>query len=608
MSAPSHPVDGERRVSLLQVLGRGGFGAVYLADLHSRDGFVQRVAVKILNARMTESADIAARQRDEARLLARLNHDHIVKVFDLTEVQNRPSVIMEYVEGVDLGQLVREAPLPTKVALQAIGQAASALHAAWESPDPQSGNPLRVVHRDIKPSNLLLSRHGNLKVLDFGIARGDFDREGATGSVQFGTSRFMAPEQWLYQAVSNKVDVYALGVTLVELLAGAALERAPLDPERFRLHMDAAIYAVVAADLPQATKQQLADLCTQMLAYDPADRPSAAEVRETAMAIVEDLSGEGLVRYARRTVPPLLQRQDEDTETDPLLTPANESRSTLADAGISVRRLTPLPDPASFTPSAAAEPTFAWRSPDGRDSRVPVVEEPNLTAFIHNPAIASPPDRESDSSRPRPWWGIATVLVALFLGTTILWAAYQLRNPEQPLPAPEPTAVNEEPTPRDPPTPTQAPQPEVKEPPPTTEASPPAKTPAAPDPRPTGAPQPAPPPVAPAPKPAPTPEPAPETSEPSESLPTPSAPDAAALPGTGGTPVTLTSTPIGASVTVDGRTLPSSTPVTLSLPRGSHTIVITKEGQSCTKTISVNAFSARTFRCNLANQTMQTLR
>ena len=575
MSA-SHPIGDNRQVEFLEVLGRGGFGAVYLADLHGRDGFVQRVAVKVLNAQMSESADIAARQRDEARLLARLNHDHIVKVFDLTEVWERPSVIMEYVEGVDLGLLVREGPLPTKVALQAISQASSALHAAWESPDPRTGQPLRVVHRDIKPSNLLLSRHGGLKVLDFGIARGDFDREGATGSVQFGTSRFMAPEQWLYRAVSDKVDVYALGVTFIELLAGAALERAPLDPERFATHMGAAVRAVVDPQLPAHIRTGLSRLCTRMLAFEPRDRPSAAEVHELSLALADELGGEGLGRYARRVVPPIVTERRANVEPDPLLSKPPDTWADSATPALTpihnLEAVTPADDRAPTLPFAGEtplDPTHVEPEPPPPVPRGPAVvgavigffgllavagliysiaiptpapvEPPPLTRTTRAPAEAPPPEAPPPEAPPP-----------------------EAPPPEAPV---EPTSKPPEPTP----TRARPPKPSAEAP----VEAPPEQPPA----------EPAPPPVEAAPPAAPPPD---------------DTPAAIAL--------TFTSSPIGARVTVGSRTLPGTTPIQVSLPRGRHTLRIEKDGQACADTVSISPLSARTFRCDLSSSSLRALR
>ena len=183
-----------RSIRFIETIGKGGFGAVYLAEVQGRGGFTQRLAVKVLSEELSGSADVAARHRDEARLLGLLNHDQIVKVFDMVELAGRPALLMEYVEGADCGALMRQGPLPPRAAFEIAQAVASALHFGWSTVDPASDRPLQVVHRDIKPANLLISRHGGVKVLDFGIARGDFDREGRTESVQFGTARYMAPE------------------------------------------------------------------------------------------------------------------------------------------------------------------------------------------------------------------------------------------------------------------------------------------------------------------------------------------------------------------------------------------------------------------------------
>ncbi|MCK6507507.1 serine/threonine protein kinase, partial [Myxococcota bacterium] len=337
-----------RRIELIQTLGQGGFGAVYLADVHGRDDFVQRLAVKVLSAEMSAEPDIAARQRDEARLLARLNHDHIVRVVDLTELDGRPAVLMEYVEGVDAGELLRRGPLPVKAALQIAAATASALDAAWSSVGPRTGQPLRVIHRDIKPANLLVSRHGGVKVLDFGIARAEFDREGRTGSVQFGTARFMAPEQWLYGQASHKVDVYALGVSLVELLTGMHMERAPLQEEAFAAHVAAVRRAVGQEDWGPGLRAGIDSLLAAMLSFAPEDRPDAAEVHERLAWLVDQSPGEGLARWARQVVPELLAARLRAQADLPLpsLSPARPAAPAPATAA---------PDPTRvLTPSQAA--------------------------------------------------------------------------------------------------------------------------------------------------------------------------------------------------------------------------------------------------------------
>lgn len=293
----------------MEALGKGGFGAVYLADVHSRDNFAQRVAVKVLNEDLGDNRDVVGRQRDEARLLAQLNHDHIVKVFDLIEIEGRPAVFMEYVPGVDAHRLLKRGPFPARAALEVIAATASALDAAANTVSPFTGRALNVIHRDIKPANLLVSKHGTVKVLDFGIARADFDREGQTRSVRFGTARYMAPEQWHETRLSGAVDVFALGITLIELLSGRAAVRLPLRADLFAAKRDEQIAALCDPRWGRIWWRQVSSLLGTMLAFDAEDRPSPEQVHDRCVELSESIGGESLRRYARSHVPALIEDQ-----------------------------------------------------------------------------------------------------------------------------------------------------------------------------------------------------------------------------------------------------------------------------------------------------------
>jgi serine/threonine-protein kinase len=283
--------------------------------------------VKLLSEEVSEHPDLVARQRDEARLLAQLNHDHIVKVMDLTEIGGRPAILMEYVDGIDANHLYKRVPFPLRAALEAIAAAASALAAAYGTVSPRTGSPLHAIHRDIKPSNLLVSAHGGLKVLDFGVARANFDREGATESVQFGTPRFMAPEQWLRGDVGPEVDVYALALTFLSLATGREHERLPLDPLRYQ-----EAKSHLLAELP--AQPPLVDVVDRMLAYEPRRRPSAAQVHDIFSALAEQTQGESLAKFARRVVPSLVAERRERWASDSLRISARTRRTSLRSTAI----------------------------------------------------------------------------------------------------------------------------------------------------------------------------------------------------------------------------------------------------------------------------------
>ncbi|MCB9793469.1 MAG: serine/threonine protein kinase [Alphaproteobacteria bacterium] len=315
--------NGRRQIKMIKPLGKGGFGAVYLADVRTPEGLIQRMAVKILHEEFANDQAIAARARDEARLMSQLNHDHVVKVHALTRIGGRAAVLMEYVEGIDCSALLGAAEaaggqgLPLTVAAGIVERAASALHAAWHRASPQTGQPLRVVHRDIKPSNLLVSVAGAVKVMDFGVARGDFEREAATESVQYGTHRYMAPERWLYGEAGPESDVYSLGVTFWELLTGGRFERLPLVESSFITRREAQLDPLSA--LPQLDAEAapaVRELLTDMLAFDPKERASAHAVEERLATLLEDARGPSLRRYARQIIPPLVQARERSLAQD----------------------------------------------------------------------------------------------------------------------------------------------------------------------------------------------------------------------------------------------------------------------------------------------------
>ncbi len=209
---------------ILAKLGQGGMGAVYQAR-HSRLDKV--VAIKILSAQVTQQADAVIRFEREMRAVGKLSHPHIVQAFDAGEIDGTHYLAMEYVEGVDLQQLVKDrGPLPVSDACQAIRQAALALAAAHGA---------GLVHRDIKPSNLLMDKDGQVKLLDLGLALLSEDTGAAveltTSGQAFGTPDYMAPEQWEDAHTADaRTDLYALGCTLYHLLVG----RPPYATERYR--------------------------------------------------------------------------------------------------------------------------------------------------------------------------------------------------------------------------------------------------------------------------------------------------------------------------------------------------------------------------------------
>ncbi|MBW2257091.1 MAG: serine/threonine protein kinase, partial [Deltaproteobacteria bacterium] len=263
-----------RRYRVRDVLGTGAFGTVYRADALGSGNFIRPVAVKILHRQLASEEPLVQRLRDEARMLAQLKHRAIVRVDDLVQMEGSWAIVMELVDGVDLQRISAYRPLPPGPAAEVIQEVASALRVAFEQQDEQ-GNPLRLLHRDIKPSNLALTATGEVRVLDFGIARADIPgRESQTRSVLLGTPAYMAPECF-DDGPGHVADVFALGATFFELLTGHMLGRTSVDPERHEARITESMgeLPVDVADHPE-----LMALLRSMLAYREAERPTAREV------------------------------------------------------------------------------------------------------------------------------------------------------------------------------------------------------------------------------------------------------------------------------------------------------------------------------------------
>jgi predicted Ser/Thr protein kinase len=198
---------------ILELIGQGGMGSVYKARQSSLD---RLVAIKVLPSDAGKDPTFAERFNREARVLARLSHPNIVAIHDVGKAGDLFYFVMEYVDGVNLRQVMRDGQLRPEQALQIVPQICDALQYAHEE---------GVVHRDIKPENILLDRKGRVKIADFGLAKllgrdkGNFT---LTGSQQImGTLYYMAPEQVERPLeVDHRADIYSLGVVFYEMLTG----------------------------------------------------------------------------------------------------------------------------------------------------------------------------------------------------------------------------------------------------------------------------------------------------------------------------------------------------------------------------------------------------
>ena len=305
---PRPTASGGRRFFLQRTLGEGAFGVVYLADMEGQGGFRRQVALKVLNANWDPASDAGRRLRDEARLLGRLQHRHIVRVDDLVQLDGRWALVMEYIDGADLEVVytlckAQSRVLPARAVAEVGLAVAAALGAAWTAPGPDQ-QPLRVIHRDIKPSNVRVSGKGDIKVLDFGVARAEFEgREAKTERVRYGSLGYMSPERLLGEPELPGGDVYALGVLIFELLTLDTYGRAELAAEKQAEQIERAD-ALLAMALG-SHGEGLRALVRRCLAYKVDDRPSPMELESALRGCLKDLPGDDIHTFVLDTFPAL---------------------------------------------------------------------------------------------------------------------------------------------------------------------------------------------------------------------------------------------------------------------------------------------------------------
>ena len=253
----------DRRYEVLEALGSGGMADVFLAhdEVLDRD-----VALKVLNRRFSGDAQFVERFRREARSAATLSHPNVVPIYDRGEAEDGACYIsMEYLPGGTLKErITRDAPMDPKVVSETAGQIAEALQAAHEG---------GVIHRDVKPQNVLVTRAGDVKVGDFGIARAESSGT-MTGEEVLGTAAYMSPEQASGRPVDPRSDLYSLGVVMYEMLTGVL---------PFAANGSVSVAMKHANETPASPKSRnpdvpdaIDDLVVRLLSKDPDDRPPSA--------------------------------------------------------------------------------------------------------------------------------------------------------------------------------------------------------------------------------------------------------------------------------------------------------------------------------------------
>ncbi len=324
-------------------IGAGGMATVYRAYQASMD---RHVAIKVIRSAILHDATLRERFRREARLIARLEHPHLLPVYDFDGDHDPPYIVMRFLEGGTLKQILAQGELPQAEILYTLRQVASALDYAHRQ---------GVVHRDLKPSNIMIDKEGNAFVTDFGIARASENPEQLTdaGNV-IGTPSYMAPEQ--ARGVSDldgAADRYALGVIVFELLTGALpfhgegslavlmaqLHETPPNPSSIRPTLPAAVDTVLLKALAKdraeryPTTEAFVAALTDALRVKSASAPAHLQSVTQTLSLAQLQEMEAKSKKAKRETPSAVTPTEQQRQMTAVYFDVSEMAASLYNAG-----------------------------------------------------------------------------------------------------------------------------------------------------------------------------------------------------------------------------------------------------------------------------------
>jgi serine/threonine-protein kinase len=268
----------QQRYRVIEKIASGGMAEVFRAESAGLEGFKKVVAIKRVLPHLSEKKKFIGMFLDEARLSAHLSHSNCVQVFDIGVGDNTYFIVMEYVDGCDLKQIIEHkrkqgGPMPLAESLFVCTRLCEGLAYAHGARD-LAGHPLGIVHRDMSPPNVLITRNGEVKIVDFGLAKANSQLERSEPGIIKGKFSYLAPEAALGQEVDGRADIFAVGIILWEMLAGRRLFLGDTDLETVR-QVQAARVPSLRGVHPEASND-LETVLAGALARDPNDRYQSA--------------------------------------------------------------------------------------------------------------------------------------------------------------------------------------------------------------------------------------------------------------------------------------------------------------------------------------------
>jgi serine/threonine-protein kinase len=414
---------------MLAELGHGGMADVFLAVAQGPEGlgFTKLVVIKRLRENLADDPEFIAMLVDEARIAARLNHPNAVQTYEISQVGSDYFIAMEYLDGQPLNRIENRGKrenkqIPLAYAISILADVCAGLHHAHELLN-YDGTPLGVVHRDVSPHNVFVTYDGQVKVVDFGIAKAiGRASETKSGTVK-GKVVYMAPEQASGQSVDRRADIFSVGVMMYEVLTGVRM---------WRGHDEHGVMArLITRDLPGPPSSvvptidpKLDAICARALAPRVADRFETAEAMATALLEYLNAKGERPLqrdlgqfvaelfadrrRETREVIDAQLQAMERDsTFKIRALTGADSGKTPSGDRESTPRKLD-VPIPVEHEPETANAALLA------APTRV-AVERPRKTSGASQPMTLSASDVSSPEPERRSRPVLKTMIAAVVL-------------------------------------------------------------------------------------------------------------------------------------------------------------------------------------------------
>jgi len=342
------------RYTITERLDHGGMAEVFRGVAESMEGFKKSVAIKRILPNLTKNQKFVSMFLDEARLSLFLQHANIVQVFDISKTpDNAYFLVMEFVDGCNLKALIerqkqKNKRIETAHTIYIMIEACKALQYAHTLEHPETNEPLGIVHRDISPPNILLSKNGEVKVVDFGLAKASSQIESTDPGVVKGKFSYLSPEAASGLDVDHRADIFAVGIIMWELFTGRRLFYGDTDYQTVELVRQDKVPSIAA--LNPEIEPELEQIVRKALAKDPDERyQSAADLGD---ALAQYLFSRRM-KVTARDIANLVR----DTQVEMMRKRSAEPKESLIDALIldEMRKMTSLLDGDGADGSTPAE-------------------------------------------------------------------------------------------------------------------------------------------------------------------------------------------------------------------------------------------------------------